>query len=373
MNVRIADRSQGDSATAFAQILDGAAAPLIVKDHASRYAFVNDAACALIGRSQDELRSRTDRDIWPKEEAERIRAMDEAVLSTGKEREWEAQLVAAGGKRHTLRVTERRVVLEGARGSQEKFVIASLADVSELRRTQQVLQANEEHYRAVIDLHPQIPWTADPNGNILEAGPRWAELTGMPEEDALGAGWLKALHPDDLPTVREGWQHALCTGEPLDIEYRVRMTTGYCRWFRARAAARRDRAGKIVRWYGILEDVDDRRRAIDALRESEARFRALADDAPVMIWAADETGNTSFFSRAWLQTTGQTEEEALGFGWIEVVHPDDRDAVQDAFFSANTSRKPVRAEYRLRRADGSWAWVLDVGQPRFSGDGTFLG
>lgn len=128
-----------------------------------------------------------------------------------------------------------------------------------------------------------------------------------------------------------------------------------------------------MRWYGLLEDIDERRRATDALRESEARFRTIADDAPVMIWVADPTGDTSFFNRLWLETTGQTEAEALGFGWVDVIHPDDRQTVQEAFFRASAGKEPARSEYRLRRADGSWAWVIDVGQPRYSADGTFLG
>ncbi|QFI70397.1 PAS domain S-box protein [Sinorhizobium alkalisoli] len=373
MNVLLAGQEQEGFSTALAQVLDGVPSPLVVKDSALQILFVNLGACALLGRPRDELIGCTDGDIWSKERADRLRALDQAVLATGRERSCEEQYVSADGRESVLLMTKRRLVLQEPWGYGETFLITSFSDVSELRKTQQVLRTKEEHHRAVIDLHPQIPWTADPDGNILEVGPRWAELTGIPEDETLGSGWMKALCPDDAGSVDRQWQHALSTGEPLDVEYRVEMATGDYRWFRARAAARRDTAGSIIRWYGILEDVDDRRRATDALKESEARFRAIADNAPVMIWVADGTGHTSFFSRLWLETTGQSEEEALGFGWVDVIHPDDRQAVETAFFSAGATREPVRTEYRLRRADGSWAWILDVGQPRFSSDGRFLG
>ncbi|MDK1494875.1 PAS domain S-box protein, partial [Sinorhizobium sp. 7-81] len=110
-----------------------------------------------------------------------------------------------------------------------------------------------------------------------------------------------------------------------------------------------------------------------AVKESEARFRAIADDAPVMIWVTDASGAATYHSRLWLETTGQTAEEARGFGWADAVHPDDRQKVECGFGAASRHREPVRVEYRLRRADRSLASVLDIGQPRFTSDGGFLG
>lgn len=356
----------------FQYLMDGVAEPVIVKDAGSRFVFINEAACFLLDKDRNELLGRTDHDLLPTEQADKIVALDRVVLSTGEGHEIEEQITTPDGTSRTL-LTKKRPVSIPTGSTEEKFVVVTIVDITELRGIEETLRASEEHYRSLVDLHPQVPWIADRAGEVLEVGPRWSELTGLGEKETLGKGWAKAVHPQDAGALQDAWRRSLTNGTPLDWEYRLLTMTGEYRWFRARAAAKRDADEKIVRWYGLLEDVDERRRAADALRESEARFRAIADDAPVMIWVADPTGDTSFFNRLWLETTGQTEAEALGFGWVDVIHPDDRQAVQEIFFKATAGKGPTRSEYRLRRADGSWAWVIDVGQPRFSADGTFLG
>ncbi|GEC30823.1 diguanylate cyclase [Sinorhizobium fredii USDA 205] len=371
MNAPLPERSSERSHDFFQCLMDGITEPVIVKDDRLRFVFVNSAGCELLGRRCDELLGRTDHDFLPTAEADRIVSIDGAVLSTGEEHRVEEETTTADGATRTLLIKKRCVCIPAGR-SEGKFLLSVIEDITELRRAEETLRAREDHYRSLIDLHPQVPWTADPMGAVLDVGPRWSEFTGLSEEETLGSGWAKAVHPQDAAMVHQQWQRSLLGGDPLNIEYRLLTATGHYLWFRARAIAKRDAAGEIVRWYGVLEDVDERRRATEALRESEARFRAIADDAPVMIWVADPSGDTSFFSRLWLETTGQSEAEALGFGWVDVIHPDDREKVQEAFFNATAGKAPVRSEYRLRRADGSWAWVIDVGQPRFS-DGAFLG
>ncbi|RYY98700.1 MAG: PAS domain S-box protein [Comamonadaceae bacterium] len=109
------------------------------------------------------------------------------------------------------------------------------------------------------------------------------------------------------------------------------------------------------------------------LRESEARFRNMADHAPVMMWVTDATGYCSYLNRSWYEFTGQRTEEALGFGWLDATHPDDRPAAEAAFLDANARRAPFRAEYRLRRHDGTYRWAIDAAAPRFTESGDYLG
>lgn len=353
-------------------LLDGVAEPVIIKDDRSRFVFVNDAACALLCKSRSDLVGHSDHDFLPLEEADEIVAIDRLVLSTGKEHQLEETITVADGSLRTL-LTKKRCGTVRVGAVTRKFLVAVLVDITELREAEATLRASEEHYRSLVELHPQVPWTADAAGQVLEAGPRWTDLTGLPVQESLGSEWAKAVHPEDVAAVQQAWQHSIASGEPLDLEYRILTKTGDYRWFRARAAAKRDEDGDVLRWYGVLEDVDERRRATDALRESEARFRAIADDAPVVIWVAGADGHTGFLSRLWRQMTGQSEEEAQGFGWLDAIHPDDRQEVEKAFLQSSEDHLPVQSEYRLRRADGTWAWVIDIGQPRFASDGTFLG
>ncbi|ACP22262.1 conserved hypothetical protein (plasmid) [Sinorhizobium fredii NGR234] len=353
-------------------ILDAIPQPIIVKDEQSQFRFLNDAACALIGRGRDDLIGLTDFDVLPASEADRIREMDRRVLSTGEEFLFEQEITSADGSVRNLLTQKRRAELTSGH-SKQQLVVATILDVTARRRAESELRASEEHYRSLVELHPQVPWTADPSGDVLEVGPRWKEITGFEPADAFGTGWAKAMQPDDLETVERQWSKSVATGNPLDVEFRLADGQGGYHWFRSRAAARRAEDGTVTRWYGLVENIDDRRKALEALKESEARFRAIADDAPVMIWVADENGASVYQSRVWLETTGQIAEQAQGFGWLDAIHPDDRIDAEAAFNEALRLRTPVRTEYRLRRVDGSYAWVIDVGQPRFATDGGFLG
>lgn len=353
-------------------ILNAIPQPIIVKDEYSRFRFLNDAACELFGKARDDLLGRSDHDLLPKAEADRIRAIDQRVLRVGQQLSFEESITVADGTVRTL-LTQKRLAELRSGDTNEKLILVTILDVTERRRAEEELRKSEEHYRSLVDLHPQVPWTADGSGYVLEVGPRWKDITGFEAADALGSGWAKAIHPEDLGNVQQQWATSLASGTPLDIEFRLATVGGEYRWYRNRAAPHISGDGKFVRWYGTVEDVDDRRRALEASRESEARFRAIADDAPVMIWVTDKSGACVYHSRLWLETTGQTAEQARGIGWINAIHPEDRMEAEASFEQAARLRTPVQTEYRLRRADGSYAWVIDVGQPRFASDGDFLG
>ena len=123
----------------------------------------------------------------------------------------------------------------------------------------------------------------------------------------------------------------------------------------------------------VAEEVTERRAAERALAESEARFREMADNAPVMVWVTDPTGSCTFLSRSWYEFTGQTPETGLGLGWLEATHPEDRDQAQGIFLAATARQEAFRIEYRLRRTDGAYRWAIDAAVPRFGPDGGFLG
>jgi PAS domain S-box-containing protein len=110
-----------------------------------------------------------------------------------------------------------------------------------------------------------------------------------------------------------------------------------------------------------------------AMRESEARFRNMADNTPMMMWVTDPTGFCTYLNARWYEFTGQTPAEAEGYGWLDVTHPDDKARVEEAFVAANAARTPFGAEYRLRRADGVYRWAIDEASPRFDGAGEYLG
>jgi PAS domain S-box-containing protein len=136
----------------------------------------------------------------------------------------------------------------------------------------------------------------------------------------------------------------------------------------------RDDAGRVAGIFIGGYETTDAVRALGALRESEARFRNVADHAPIMMWVTDAAGRCAYLNRAWYVFTGQTEAEALGHGWLDATHPDDRAEAERIFRQANSRAEPFRLEYRLRRADGAYRWAIDAASPRFGDKGEgFLG
>jgi PAS domain S-box-containing protein len=157
------------------------------------------------------------------------------------------------------------------------------------------------------------------------------------------------------------------------LEYRVVRKDGAITWLRHQGTLFHDEASGIRRVAGTLTDITGRKLALLALAESEQRFRQMADAAPMLVWTCDQHNAGDYFNRAWLDFTGRKLEEELGFGWTESVHPDDAEQLLTTCGSASKSRRPFRAEYRMRRHDGEYRWILEKGVPRFDADGIFLG
>lgn len=251
----------------------------------------------------------------------------------------------------------------------------TLEDVDDRRDgTQQALvdalTESQQHYRWSVELSPQVPWTAAPDGTVEEVGPRWADLTGYAPAQALGTGWVLSLHPDDVEPTLTIWKDRLRTGEPVDLDYRLRLVDGSYRWMRARAAARRDERGNIVRWYGTLEDIHARKLVQRELADSEERFRLAVQAARLGIWDFDAISGTRTWSHEFRSMLGIAETEpATNELALQLVHPEDRGELAAMMDSVANGRVPTHFEATLRvfRADtGALRWIKSIGWSTFS-------
>ena len=137
------------------------------------------------------------------------------------------------------------------------------------QRTAAELHEREEDLHYMIALSPQVSWTADASGRVQYIDPKWSQVTGLMNERTIGDDWLRAVHSDDVAFVSEAWTNSLRTAATFDVEHRIRHSSGQSLWVRSRAFPRRDANGKVLKWYGTTEDVDQRKKAEIAIRQTE--------------------------------------------------------------------------------------------------------
>lgn len=295
----------------------------------------------------------------------------EAALAKARQFSLEIRIIDATGRLRDL--AGRGDPIGGEMGSPERMV-GILSDVTDTKVVEAALRESENNYRHAVELSPHIPWIADSQGQIIEAGPRWLALTGMTEAQALGHGWIEALHPDDLPRALETWERALASASVLDIEYRVRTASGSFRWSRSHTRPRLDEAGRVVRWYGTLEDIHERKLAEEALHSSEAFARSVLDSSPDFLLVLDVHGVIRTMGRAAREHVGpRRAERMLGgrwdAGWPRKSQPIVRSAICSAA-RGNGSRFTIATPDRRGRQ--IW-WDVSVDPVRDAeGDVTHL-
>ncbi|MGB3615725.1 MAG: PAS domain S-box protein, partial [Elainellaceae cyanobacterium] len=246
-------------------------------------------------------------------------------------------------------------------------------ELLERRQTQTALEDSEERFRSLTAFAPVGIYQTDTEGHCIYTNACWQKIAGLTLEESLGEGWVQGIHPDDCSTVFAAWSRFVHEHQDFALEFRFLTPQGEERWVYGLAKPIYSATGDIVGYVGVNEDITDRKRTDAALRESEARFRNMTDAAPIMVWMSDIDNRCTYFNQPWLTFTGQPLEQEVGEGWTKHIHPDDYDACLDTYATFFDARQSFEMEYRLRRCDGEYRWLLDTGTPRYDTDGTFLG
>ena len=246
-------------------------------------------------------------------------------------------------------------------------------DVTDRVRAVEAQREADARLKGIVDSVDQMIWSTTPDGYHDFYNQRWYDYTGVPQGSTDGAGWNDMFHPDDQGRAWGVWRNCLDTGEPYHIEYRLRHRSGEYRWVLGRAQPVRDDGGRIARWYGTCTDIHDLKLAEAALRESEARFRNMADSAPALIWACDAEAAPTFVNWRYEHEFGITPERIQNGYWRHMVHPEDVDTFEAAFMQAFRSHSDFERDFRAKNLAGEYRWLRCAGTPRRDGEGRFLG
>jgi PAS domain S-box-containing protein len=225
------------------------------------------------------------------------------------------------------------------------------------------LRKSEARFRHLADALPQIVWIAKPDGSqATYLNSRWKEYTGL--DSANTTVNHKVVHPDDLIAMANRFQESQKTGNVFEYEFRMRPgDTGPYLWFLARGVPVRDEAGQIVEWFGTSTDIDDLKSTQEALREKQRHFRELVESIPQLAWTDLPDGYCDYLSPQWVEYTGVPMKEHLGFGWVDAIHPDDRDKACADWHHSTANGIPLENEFRIRRSDGAYRWFKNRAIP----------
>jgi formate hydrogenlyase transcriptional activator len=213
--------------------------------------------------------------------------------------------------------------------------------------------------RLVVDRIPAFAWSAHADGSVEFVNQRWREYAGLSAEESQGWGWQAAIHPEDLPSLMEKWRELFRSGEPGDIEARMRRHDGVFRWFLIRFVPFRDETGKIAMWYGVSTDIEDLKQTEEKLREDERELRRITDAIPQTIVVLDPSGAPMYANQATLDYTGLTAEDVTSPRFRErIFHPEDFERLKDQRKAALSHAVPFEVEQRARRKDGQYRWFL---------------
>src|SRR5499427_7903959 len=241
----------------------------------------------------------------------------------------------------------------------------------ELRRAQSELEESRDELSDLYDFAPVGYLTLREDRVILRANLRAAVLLGVERNALIGKHFMRFLASESRDAFRLYWRAQSPEGPPQSCDLLLRKPDGtavHVSMERAEQKGARPRA-----WRCAISDITARKHAEAKLRESEERFRTMADTAPVMIWVSDPEKQGLFFNRPWLEFTGGTLEEEQNAGWMAGVHPEDVERTRTIYSSTFEARRSFQMEFRLRRADGEYRWVVCNGAPRFAPDGVFGG
>jgi PAS domain S-box-containing protein len=216
-----------------------------------------------------------------------------------------------------------------------------------------------------MDTIPAMVCIALPDGSVASITRRWIEYAGL---SPTGLNWKAAIHPDDLEPHFEAFRKCSAAEVPFESEVRIRRSDGEFRWFVVGAEPFRDEHGRILKWYGIGTDIEDRKRAEEALRVAEHEARELLERVPAMISLRTGAG-IAYTNQRIHNYIGVGHEELCGAGWQKYIHPEDRERTLANQTRSTEKKETMDHVYRLRGADGAYRWFRTIAEPYPSVDG----
>ncbi len=246
----------------------------------------------------------------------------------------------------------------------------TLVDIDDQKLAEETLRASEVSLRSILDNIPGMIATADADGNYNYGNKRNLDYLGLNLPELAGQRWLTIIHPEERGHVSAAWRRAVQMGEPMIIVHRLRRHDDEYRWFHVHVEPIRGENGKVLRWYGLITDIHDRKRAEEALRTSQRELQLLVDTIPTLVWSITPEGEPAYINKRLETYYGRkmdgrqaVDGSGLSRSLQVLMHPDDREAIRRNLMHSLSTGESFAMRYRNRRADGVYRWVDARAEP----------
>ena len=253
---------------------------------------------------------------------------------------------------------------KGAAISGMRVLISVGRDITERKRAEEALRNSELQFRNLANSMPQLVWTATPDGRMDYFNRRIEEFQGFVKQLDGSWEWSAVVHPEDIKSTVDAWQHTINSGQTHEIEHRLLQRDGSYKWHLSRTTPVHDQEGRVAKWYGTSTEIEYQKKTEAALAESEARLRLALDSAQMGIWELNLTTNRVAWDDANHELLGVKPDQFDGTAeaFYEFIQPEDRVSIREATRNAIECRSPYGVEFRIIRPDGELRWIRSQGR-----------
>src|SRR5271166_5491851 len=343
-----------------------------VVDAEGKIVIVNAFGTEQLGYGAEELIGTPVLNLFHEHDRDTVqRHAQECFEQPGRTMSWEARKIRKDGTMLWVRETANAVSLK-----KQPVLLVVCEDITDQKRAEEAARRSESELRALIENVPAMVFIALPGPSNAFVSRGWREYTGLSAEDTAGTGWQSVVHPEDLEQHMETWRVCSATGEPYENESRFRRAAdGEYRYFLVRAVPLRDEAGNILKWYGVLTDIEDRKRAEQELQRSEAylaeaqrlshtgSFTSDGTSREILYWSEEDFRIWDFDPQQGPPTRDMV---------LRRIHPEDRDNVLEYVEKAFQERREYFTEFRIVLPDGTVRHIHAVGHPVLSASGELV-
>ena len=355
-----------ESRSLLSSIINSCPDSIFSKDLDGRYKLFNDACARFVGKNENEVLGNNDYYLFPPDMAEILMEKDRKAITKETLETFEETITNHAG------VPVSFLVTKGPLYDQKGDVSGMFGisrDITRLKQTEASLFESQQQLLMAQEIGNAGSWVYNIETEQIWGSASALQMFGYPPV----AGYFPIADIESCIPESERVHNALVDmiqkGSEYNLEYTVNPADGtHSKEILSIARLEKDHLGNPYKVIGFVQNITERKHAEKQLIESEDRFKTMANAAPVLIWISGTDKLCTWFNQFWLDFTGRSMKQELGNGWAEGVHPDDLERCLDIYVSSFDNRKPFSVEYRLRRADSEYRWLIDNGIPTFAGD-----